>query len=272
MNDTQQWLEARSAGDPVAQQRFNGMYAARIAEQARRVLQGLPPVVSGTDIAQSVMRQFFDWVSSPPHLDDLQNRSQLDALLYKMTLNRAINEKKRLLAQRRHPVLVVSDEDLIASGAFQEQFPEKHASTLAGLVFVEQVPIDGAVGRTEMPEDGARRLLDRISTWLVGHRKSPGKIMSMSENVDCVHETSLVKDMVTGPGDPLIAAMVQEAIADLDDQSRQIVLMRFVGEYTLAEISKKVGLSVPTVRHRLEDTLAGWRRYLNDTAEGPSPE
>lgn len=60
---------------------------------------------------------------------------------------------------------------------------------------------------------------------------------------------------------------IRIAIAHLEPLDRQLVIMRFVEEYTWSEIAELTGLTVAQVCHRVDNALAKLRRWLGASEE-----
>ncbi|MEM2582426.1 MAG: sigma-70 family RNA polymerase sigma factor [Candidatus Caldarchaeum sp.] len=65
---------------------------------------------------------------------------------------------------------------------------------------------------------------------------------------------------------------IRIALSHLDPFDRQLVLMRFVEEYTWDEISQLTGLTVAQVRHRIDNALSKLRRWLGVSEEEPTKD
>lgn len=260
--ETRELLTGIARGDKVAQTEFYREYAERIAERARRILWGLPPFASGTEVAQSVIGRFLIWSqqksASRPGAAPVSSREQLESLLHTMTLNRALNERRKVLAKCRMPIRVVTDEELIRSDAFAARFGTAGVTlaTACLLEGAEALPTGGGIG---IAETDAERELEAIRAWVVEHREQPRRVMTRNDSLDCVHELAVLGQLVDRSADPALATIVQDCLEALDEPTRTIVVMRILGEHTLEEIAQRVELSVPTVRHRLKDVIDRWR-------------
>lgn len=84
--------------------------------------------------------------------------------------------------------------------------------------------------------------------------------VSLEEILESSEEVEPVTDV-----DELIDIRI--AISRLDPLDRQLLLMRFVDEYTWDEISHLTGLTVAQVRHRVESAFAKLRRWLGAGGE-----
>ena len=255
--DTEQLLDGIFGGKEDAQLEFVEQYSNQLTARARRILHGLPPQASGTEVAQSVMGRFLMKARHGREQDgaivDITSRSDLDNFLYRCVLNRAINEKKKTIS--RGPKSVCTDEDLIGSDEFQERFGDKGVDLAHRCVL-----------RNDLCELNARQSsqLAQINRWLNSNRQRPSRVLSLNDEVDCIHESELVAELVNSNDDPSIKLTVQEAFKKLDSKTQGIVSMRLLGGYKLEEIARHVGVSVPTVRHRLEDALDLWGRTFGE--------
>ncbi len=81
-----------------------------------------------------------------------------------------------------------------------------------------------------------------------------------------VHRQDVIGEGVTAPGDAAweTADVVRSLLADTDDETRQIVLYLYFDDLTQQECATLVGLSVPTVRKRLNQFLKRARRLIED--------
>ncbi len=72
---------------------------------------------------------------------------------------------------------------------------------------------------------------------------------------------------VEEPADTEQLIDIRIALIHLDPFDRELVLMRFVEEYTWNEIAQITGLTVAQVRRRVDNALAKLRRWLGATEE-----
>jgi RNA polymerase sigma factor (sigma-70 family) len=260
--DTQQLLVGLARGDKLAQAEFYREYAERIAQRARRMLWGLPPFASGTEVAQSVIGRFLIWSQQTGErlegAERVSTREQLESLLQTMTLNRALNERRRALAKRRMPIRVVTDEELIRSDAFASRFGAAGVE-LAKACLRAGAQTTESCARLGLAKSDVDRELALIRAWLAAHREQPMRVVMQNDAWDGVHELAVLGQLVERRADPALAAIVQDCLEALDEKTRTIVVMRMLGGHTLEEIAERVELSVPTVRHRLKDVIDRWR-------------
>ena len=79
-----------------------------------------------------------------------------------------------------------------------------------------------------------------------------------------VHREELVGAGVSIPRSGQEAELVRRLLTDTDPQTRQIVLHTYFDEMTRQQVAERVGLSVPTVRKRL-NTFYDRARHLLET-------
>ena len=63
-------------------------------------------------------------------------------------------------------------------------------------------------------------------------------------------------------------AVLRQAIATLDPQQQQIVVLRYFAELTVTEIAETTGTKEGTVKSRLHRALARLREHLEESGEG----
>ena len=85
-----------------------------------------------------------------------------------------------------------------------------------------------------------------------------------------VHRQDLIGDGVAAPGTTAweTADVVRSLLDDTDDETRQIVVALYFDDMTQQECAHQVGLSVPTVRKRLNQFLVRARKIMEVT---PTP-
>jgi len=73
----------------------------------------------------------------------------------------------------------------------------------------------------------------------------------------------------SGPGDPLMTALIRKTVASLPPKARIVVVLRYQEELELAEIARVLGWRLNTVKSQLQRSLAMLRdklgRILGDT-------
>ena len=62
---------------------------------------------------------------------------------------------------------------------------------------------------------------------------------------------------------PSLAVELNEALAELGDEDREIVLLSVIAGMTSGEISEQTGLPAGTVRSKLSRSLAKMREFLS---------
>lgn len=259
--DTEHLISGLANADANAQETFFREYAYRVAEHARRILGGLSPSASATEVASSVMRRVMTRVATPGAGDtpvSLRDRDELQAFLHRITLNRALSERRKHTAPKRRPVSVSSYIELLESESFGEVFGPQ------GRKFAQLTLLDGksvlvAAQVVTIDVESANRLHRRIQAWLVEHQTQPREIVSLDAALRSDHSGQLLDMLGTAEYRAELAAIIKDELDRLDDLSRTIVMMRLVDGCTLAEIARVVGLSPPSVRHKLEDVLQRWK-------------
>lgn len=253
--DIQHLVRGLAIGDVASQNAFYKEFVNETLRTARNILKGTPRS-DPSMVALSVMRRFFDQAEKHPERMVRMTREDIQALLHRIVLNRALTERVKVLAQRRHPVRVINDEELLYSRAFLEEFAE------AGADLARRVLIDGAQLPNVCQELGitigdVEQRLRPIIAWLERARQTPERVLSIS---DCVHESEIAEDLLADHSRPEIEAVVREFLQSLGAQTQTIVKMRYSG-YNLKEIGTAVGMSPCAARHRLKDVFKHWKSH-----------
>jgi RNA polymerase sigma factor (sigma-70 family) len=135
---------------------------------------------------------------------------------------------------------------------------------------VLQEVVLAAIGQSSRPTDPSK-----VAPWLyrialrkvINHHRSTGRRKRLMERAtalgqlksDCVH---------TQPGDWLLkaerAANVKVAMDHLDDQDRQILLLKYSEGWGYQELAEHLGISIKTVEYRLLRARNALRSRLND--------
>lgn len=85
------------------------------------------------------------------------------------------------------------------------------------------------------------------------------------------HHAELAGPTVTWQRDDSEAALVRRMLAEVDDQTRHIVLHVYFDDMTREQAAKEVGISVPTLRKRLRAFFDLCRRALEASPRGALP-
>ena len=243
---TRQLLPGLLEGDPAAQTELYTRYAEQMAVRARGLLRGLPPVCGGTDVVQLAMTDLLAGLAKG-RFDKLEDRQDLEKLLYTIVLRKALNEKKKWLAQRRNPIRVVSDADLVRSGQLSEE-----EQKIAELLIVEGLSADAIAERAGLPVAIAEERCQEISDWVKSKRRQPAHVLTDSQSGCCTHECSVLEQLLGTVPDPFLTLMLAEAIEDLDTRDRHVITMYVLGGYTHKEIAEILGMTRVMVTRRVQ--------------------
>lgn len=268
--ETRKLIEGLFRGDEVAQCELMRQYCDRLTRRARKLLVGLPATASATEVSQSVLGRFLlsarKGRQQEAQVVNIECREDLDQFLYRSVLNRAINERKKQASNSRRPKRERSDEELIATPEFYEQFGQSGIE-IATRHFLNESQEKLQSGVLVSPEPESHERGDRIEeirSWLSEHRQHDLHVFGLEEAMDQERTSDSWPDWLTSSDAPAIPILVEEALEMLDDVTRQILWMRLLGEYPLSEIAERVGVSVPTVRHRIADAIEKWELEFND--------
>ena len=89
-----------------------------------------------------------------------------------------------------------------------------------------------------------------------------GKV-ALRENMERLYENSISSHASGGNTDPSVLIELAEALSQLNDEEREIVLLSAAGGLTSSEISGITGLTSGSVRSKLSRSLSKMRDYLS---------
>ena len=138
-----------------------------------------------------------------------------------------------------------------------------------------------ALYRLGSPEDAE----DAVSECVLAAWKSIGSLRSSKAFGTWIFRilsnccASRIKDVITARGNiekvireggfmpggssPSLAAELNEALAELSDEEREIVLLSVIAGFSSSEIAAQTGLPAGTVRSKLSRSLAKMREFLS---------
>ena len=122
------------------------------------------------------------------------------------------------------------------------------------------------------PEDAHLKLLYRISNTVVINnqkRKSIRETVELPDYLsgkDVNHSVELNKETEVEPDAELIIVM-KEAINKLDDETREMVLMRYVDGMKSSDIARMFGINASTLRNHMQKALKFLRRIIEEKHE-----
>lgn len=154
-----------------------------------------------------------------------------------------------------------------------------------------------SVGRADLAEELLQDVFVRVikgasnyqqtakfSTWLYTiarnicidrSRKKSGKELSLDQSVGDSDDSRTFVDMVSDTSNQgstdhdrtVFRSKLEEALARLPDEQREVFVMREVSDLKFREISEILGIPVPTVKSRMRYALEALRGHMSEYAD-----
>ena len=106
---------------------------------------------------------------------------------------------------------------------------------------------------------------DSFFPWLLGIANNVTRELMRQERTERLRaeeSSSVQRTEQEQPGDAPHGGVLEEAVAGLSDPLREVILLRFFGDCSCAEVARRLGVPVGTVTKRLSRAYAELRQRL----------
>jgi RNA polymerase sigma-70 factor (ECF subfamily) len=106
---------------------------------------------------------------------------------------------------------------------------------------------------------------DSFFSWLLGIANNVIRELARKERTERRHAEEQAVFPGAGveyPAEPRSGSALERAVADLADPLREVILLRFYGDFSCAQVARRLGLPIGTVTKRLSRAYAEIRRQL----------